>query len=88
MPPLVIVIVIAGALIGIVAMVFAFRTAAGPGQIKNGIPTVGQVVSISQTGSTVNNVPQMKLVVRLTEGGSIREVTWRQLIDVGSMPRG
>jgi hypothetical protein len=45
------------------------------------------VLESSQTGTTVNNVPMMKLRLRITQNGATREVTLKQLIDLGNIPR-
>jgi hypothetical protein len=84
---LVIGIVIFGVVLTIVVGVFSLRRAVGAGPVKNGIPMIGKLLSISQTGTTLNNVPQMELVVALPDGNATREVRWRQLIDIGQMPR-
>jgi hypothetical protein len=84
---LVIGIVILGVAVAIAALIFSLRRAMGSGPVKNGIPMIGNLVSISQTGTTVNSVPLMELVVTLPEGDSMREVRCRQVIDIGAMPR-
>jgi hypothetical protein len=55
--------------------------------IQNGQLASGKVVSISQTGTSVNQVPEMQMTVDIDFGGQPRRVTFRQLIDLGSMPR-
>jgi len=84
---LVIGIVIFGVVLAVVGLVFSLRRAVGAGPVKNGNPMIGQLLSISQTGTTLNNMPQMELVVALPDGDATREVRWRQLIDIGQMPR-
>lgn len=50
--------------------------------------SVAIVRSISQTGTMINQIPQMRLNLRIeNNGGESRDVEIRQLIDLGSMPR-
>ena len=55
--------------------------------IQNGQLVSGKVVSISQTGTTVNQAPEMRVTVAIELGGQPRQVTFRQLVDLGSIPR-
>jgi hypothetical protein len=56
--------------------------------LQHGEMAVGRVVSISQTGTSINDVPEMRLVVDVERAGERpRRVTFAQLIDLGSMPR-
>ena len=56
--------------------------------IKTGNMGIARVVSVSQTGVTVNQVPQMKLVLDIEQAGAQpRRVTIKQLIDLGNIPR-
>ena len=51
---------------------------------QNGVPTQALVLSSRQNGSTVNGRPGMNVVVRASDG---RELTVRQVFDLGSIPR-
>ncbi|WP_232443709.1 hypothetical protein [Burkholderia ubonensis] len=55
--------------------------------INDGYSAVAEVVDIAQTGVTLNQVPLMRMVVRITDDRPPRVVTIRQYIDFGSMPR-
>ncbi|SMF98892.1 hypothetical protein [Burkholderia singularis] len=55
--------------------------------IKDGYSTDAEVVEISQTGVTLNQVPLMRIVLRVDDRGGQREVTIRQYVDLGNMPR-
>ncbi|KMN78045.1 hypothetical protein VK98_17750 [Chromobacterium sp. LK11] len=62
----------------------------GPWQresVKDGIPLKADVLSIRQTGLLVNQVPMMRLELRVWQDGFSRELTIEQLIDLGNMPR-
>ncbi|MDN7592097.1 hypothetical protein [Burkholderia seminalis] len=54
--------------------------------IENGYPALAEVVEIRQTGVTFNQVPLMRMVLRI-QGNPSREVTIRQYVDLGNMPR-
>lgn len=62
-------------------------TALGGITIKDGYPAVAEVVDIAQTGVTLNQVPLMRMVVRISGNGAPRMVTIRQFVDLGNMPR-
>ncbi|WP_126282699.1 hypothetical protein [Burkholderia stagnalis] len=62
-------------------------TALGGITIKDGYPAVAEVVDIAQTGVTLNQVPLMRMVVRISGNGAPRVVTIRQFVDLGNMPR-
>lgn len=56
--------------------------------MKEGNLAVAIVRSISQTGTEINQIPQMRLNLRIeNNGGQPRDVEIKQLIDLGSMPR-
>jgi hypothetical protein len=56
--------------------------------LRYGEMAVGRVISISQTGTSVNDRPEMRLVVDVERAGEQpRRITFAQLIDLGSMPR-
>ncbi|MGZ3871302.1 MAG: hypothetical protein ACXVJD_00205 [Mucilaginibacter sp.] len=55
---------------------------------KEGTLSVAYVKSISQTGTTVNQRPEMLLSLEIENiGGRARQVSIKQLIDLGSIPR-
>ena len=84
------VIVIAG-------MIFIFYRAFGGyfNQMRNrkrllseGNMATADVISIAQTGTTINQVPEMLLSLRIENtGGQPRTVNIKQLIDLGAIPR-
>jgi hypothetical protein len=56
--------------------------------LRNGELAVARLISISQTGTSVNDVPEMRLVADVERAGEPpRRITFKQLIDLGSMPR-
>jgi hypothetical protein len=56
--------------------------------LQHGEMAVARVVSISQTGTSINDVPEMQLVADVERAGEPpRRITFKQLIDLGSMPR-
>jgi hypothetical protein len=56
--------------------------------LQHGEMAVGRVVTISQTGTSIDDVPEMRLVVDVERAGEqARRITFAQLIDLGSMPR-
>ena len=56
--------------------------------IREGSMAVADVLSIAQTGTTVNQVPEMLLTLQIENAGSKpRQVTVKQLVDLGSIPR-
>ena len=56
--------------------------------LRQGSLGVGDVVSCSQTGVTVNSQPEMRVVVNLENvGGTPRQVEIKQIFDLGSIPR-
>ena len=56
--------------------------------LKNGVPAVGQVLEIHQTGTVVNEIPMMQMTVQLEQAGAApRQVTVKQLIGLGNIPR-
>ena len=56
--------------------------------LQHGEMAVARVVTISQTGTSINDVPEMRLVVDVERAGEPpRRITFAQLIDLGSMPR-
>ena len=56
--------------------------------IASGKPELATVVEVSQTGLTVNQMPQMRVVLDIQEAGAAaRRVETKQLVDLGSMPR-
>ncbi|MXN80050.1 hypothetical protein GR157_35725 [Burkholderia sp. 4701] len=55
--------------------------------ITDGYPAVADVVEIAQTGVTLNQVPQMRIVLRVYVNGTPREIAIRQFVDLGNMPR-
>ncbi|EHQ29501.1 hypothetical protein [Mucilaginibacter paludis] len=55
---------------------------------KEGDLAVAYVKSIAQTGVTVNQMPEMRLLLQIENiGGQPRQVEIKQLIDLGSIPR-
>lgn len=56
--------------------------------LQHGEMAVGRVVTISQTGTSINDVPEMRLDIDVERAGEQpRRITFAQLIDLGSMPR-
>nr|WP_193102130.1 hypothetical protein [Burkholderia sp. Z1] len=55
--------------------------------IEDGYPAIADVVEIAQTGVTLNQVPQMRIVLRFYVNGAPREIAIRQFVDLGNMPR-
>jgi len=56
--------------------------------LRYGEMAVARVISISQTSTSVNDRPEMRLVVDVERAGEQpRRITFAQLIDLGSMPR-
>ncbi|KVN21667.1 hypothetical protein WJ63_21715 [Burkholderia pyrrocinia] len=55
--------------------------------ITDGYPAIADVVEIAQTGVTLNQVPQMRIVLRFYANGEPREIAIRQFVDLGNMPR-
>jgi hypothetical protein len=55
---------------------------------KDGSLAIAYVQNISQTGTTVNQRPEMRLSLEIENiGGQARQVEIKQLIDLGSIPR-
>ena len=55
---------------------------------QEGSLAMADVISISQSGTTVNQVPEMHLTLAVDNpGGRPRKIEIRQLVDIGSMPR-
>ncbi|KGR92690.1 hypothetical protein X946_5788 [Burkholderia sp. ABCPW 111] len=55
--------------------------------VKNGYEAVADVVNIGQTGVTLNNVPMMRVELRVHHNGASWDVTIKQFIDLGNIPR-
>ncbi|KVF25136.1 hypothetical protein [Burkholderia vietnamiensis] len=55
--------------------------------MRNGYPAVAQVIEIRQTGVTLNQIPLMHMVLRVHDASAARDVTIRQYVDLGNMPR-
>ena len=56
--------------------------------VKNGKPELATVVSSTQTGLTVNSVPQMEIVLDLQVAGQpSRRVSTKQMLGLGEIPR-
>lgn len=55
--------------------------------VKNGYEAVADVVNIGQTGVTLNNVPMMRIDLRIHHNGASWDVTIKQFIDLGNIPR-
>ncbi|WP_063906311.1 hypothetical protein [Burkholderia ubonensis] len=55
--------------------------------ITDGYLAVADVVEIAQTGVTLNQVPQMRIVLRVYVNGAPREIAIRQFVALGNMPR-
>jgi hypothetical protein len=56
--------------------------------LQHGEMAVARVVTISQTGTSISDVPEMRLVVDVERAGEPpRRITFAQLIELGSMPR-
>jgi hypothetical protein len=64
-----------------------FSTLRSETPIKNGYAADAEVLEIGQTGVLLNQVPQMRMVVRADEGGASRQFAFRQFIDLGNIPR-
>ncbi|MDN7638799.1 hypothetical protein [Burkholderia cepacia] len=56
-------------------------------EINNGYEAIAEIVEIAQTGMTLNQIPQMRMVLRITENNTSWEVVIRQCVDLGNMPR-
>lgn len=54
---------------------------------KNGYEAMADVLSIGQTGVTLNNVPMMRIELRVHHNGAWWDVTIKQFIDLGNIPR-
>jgi hypothetical protein len=84
-------VLIAMVAIGITALVIGVQLARFKRRrhlLQHGEIAVGRVVTISQTGTSVNEVPEMRLVVDVERAGEQpRRITFKQLIDLGSIPR-
>src|SRR6201993_496789 len=84
-------VLIAIVAIGITALVIGVQLARFKRRrhlLQHGEMAVGRVLTISQTGTSVNDVPEMRLVVDVERAGEQpRRITFAQLIDLGSMPR-
>jgi hypothetical protein len=84
-------VLIAIVAIGITALVIGVQLARFKRRrhlLQHGEMAVARVVTISQTGTSVNDVPEMRLVVDVEHAGEQpRQITFAQLIDLGSMPR-
>jgi hypothetical protein len=84
-------VLIAIVAVGITALVIGVQLAKFKRRrhlLQYGEMAVARVVTISQTGTSVNNVPEMRLVVDVERAGEQpRRLTFAQLIDLGSMPR-
>lgn len=56
--------------------------------LRNGVRAAARVVSISQTGTSINEVPEMRLVLDVErEGERPHRIKITELVDLGSMPR-
>ncbi|AJY27279.1 hypothetical protein BTM_5930 (plasmid) [Burkholderia thailandensis 34] len=55
--------------------------------VKNGYEAIADVVNIGQTGVTLNNVPMMRIELRVHHNGVSWEVAIEQFIDLGNLPR-
>lgn len=55
--------------------------------IKHGRPVEASIRSISQTGLFLNQMPQMQMLVSVHEAGGERELTLKQFVDLGNIPR-
>ena len=56
--------------------------------VDSGQAQVATVLEISQTGNMVNQLQQMRLKVEIQQaGGAPRQISFTQLVDLGSMPR-
>jgi hypothetical protein len=56
--------------------------------LRHGEIAVARVVSISQTGTSINEVPEMRLVLEMERAGEHpHRIKITELIDLGSMPR-
>lgn len=84
-------VLIAIVAVGITALVIGVQLAKSKRRrhlLQHGEMAVARVVDISQTGASVNDVPEMRLVVDVDRAGEQpRRITFAQLIDLGSMPR-
>src|SRR6202008_3798551 len=84
-------VLIAIVAIGITALVIGVQLARFKRRrhlLQHGEMAVGRVLTISQTGTSVNEVPEMRLVVDVERAGEQpRRITFKQLIDLGSIPR-
>jgi hypothetical protein len=81
--------------IALISMIFSMSvmlpriisSARGDAIVMDGVKVIAEVVEIGQTGVTLNQVPQMRMVLRISEHGASRDVTIRQYVDLGNMPR-
>lgn len=55
--------------------------------ITDGYSAIADVVEIAQTGVMLNQLPQMSMVLRIYRTDAPREITIRQYVDLGNMPR-
>lgn len=55
--------------------------------VKNGYEAAADVVNIGQTGVTLNNVPMMRIDLRIHHNGASWDVTIKQFVDLGNIPR-
>ncbi|AOJ07421.1 hypothetical protein [Burkholderia mayonis] len=55
--------------------------------VKSGYEAIADVVNIGQTGVTLNNVPMMRIDLRIHHNGASWDVTIKQFIDLGNIPR-
>jgi hypothetical protein len=57
-------------------------------RLRDGVRAEARVVSISQTGTSINEVPEMRLVLDVERGGERpHRIKITELVDLGSMPR-
>ncbi|AUH51016.1 hypothetical protein CXB49_09425 [Chromobacterium sp. ATCC 53434] len=59
----------------------------GSGRVHDGLRLTAEVLSIRQAGLLVNQMPIMRLQLRVRQSGLDRELTIEQLIDLGNIPR-
>lgn len=67
-------------IIGIM-IVMALKSRARKRLVRNGIPGTAEVLSVEETGATVNRMPVVRLRLRVTDGsGQAREVEHKQVL--------
>ncbi|UEP23056.1 hypothetical protein LL999_22675 [Burkholderia ambifaria] len=55
--------------------------------VKNGYEAIADVLNIGQTGMMLNNVPMMRIELRVHHNGVSWDVAIEQFLDLGNIPR-